>query len=194
MNKRFERAAVSGAVNVREIVSPNGVAAWLVEDYAVPIVSLELAFRGGSAQDPAGRSGEAMIMSGLLDEGAGDLDSQGFHRALDEKAIEIGFHADTDKVGGRMRTLARHLDRAGALLALAINAPRFDEEPFNRVREQVKAHLRHEMNDPNNVAWRGFRARVFAGHPYQNASDGAAETLDALQRADMPVRARKLLA
>jgi zinc protease len=194
MNKRFERAAVSGAVNVREIVSPNGVAAWLVEDYAVPIVSLELAFRGGAAQDPAGRAGETMIMSGLLDEGAGDLDSQGFHRALDEKAIEIGFHADADKVGGRMRTLTRHLDRAGALLALALNAPRFDEEPFHRVREQVKAHLRHEMNDPNNVAWRGFRARVFAGHPYQNASDGAAETLDALERAHMPARARKLLA
>ena len=53
------------------------------------------------------RRGAATIMSGLLDEGAGDLDSQAFHRALDEKAIEIGFHADRDKVSGRMRTLAR---------------------------------------------------------------------------------------
>src|SRR5579863_2608397 len=168
MNKRTAPPAASGAVNVREIVSPGGVKAWLVEDYAVPIVSLELAFRGGATQDPAGKTGATTIFSGLLDEGAGDLDSQAFHRALDDKAIEIGFHADHDKVSGRMRTLGKHLDRAVALLALSLNAPRFDAEPFDRVREQVKAHLRHEANDPGTLAWRGFRSRVFKGHPYAN--------------------------
>ena len=35
MNKRMALPAASGAVNVREIVSPGGVKAWLVEDYAV---------------------------------------------------------------------------------------------------------------------------------------------------------------
>jgi zinc protease len=194
MNKRTAPPAASGAVKCREIVSPAGVKAWLVEDYAVPIVSLELAFRGGAAQDPAGKSGAATILSGLLDEGAGDLDSQAFHRALDDRAIEIGFHADSDKVSGRMRTLARNLDRAGALLALALNAPRFDEEPFGRVREQMKAHLRHEMNDPDSMAWRAFRARVFKGHPYANPSDGSLETLDALERPDMAALHGKLMA
>ncbi|HXT06285.1 MAG TPA: pitrilysin family protein [Roseiarcus sp.] len=194
MNKPMAAAAATSAVNVREIVSPGGVKAWLVEDYAVPIVSVELAFRGGASQDPKGRGGAATIFSGLLDEGAGDLDSQAFHRALDEKAIEIGFHADADKVGGRMRTLSRHLDRAGALLALALNAPRFDDEPFERVREQIKAHLRHESNDPDAAARRGFHARVFKGHAYQNPSDGAPETLDALQRADIGRLHQRLLA
>jgi zinc protease len=195
MNERFAPpAAASQTVNVREIVSPGGVKAWLVEDYAVPIVSLDFAFRGGATQDPEGKAGAATVMAGLLDEGAGDLDSQGFHRALDEKAIEIGFHADGDKVSGRLRTLSKHLDRAGALLALAANAPRFDEEPFDRVREQIKAHLRQEANDPGTMAWRGFRARVFAGHPYERASDGTEASLDALERADMAALAGRLLA
>ena len=195
MNERFAPpAAASQSVNVREIVSPGGVKAWLVEDYAVPIVSLDFAFRGGATQDPEGKAGAATIMAGLLDEGAGDLDSQGFHRALDEKAIEIGFHADADKVSGRLRTLSKHLDRAGALLALAANAPRFDEEPFDRVREQIKAHLRQETNDPGTMAWRGFRARVFAGHAYERPSDGAEASLDALARPDMAALAGRLLA
>jgi zinc protease len=184
----------ASSVKCREILSPGGVKAWLVEDYAVPIVSLELAFRGGATQDPAGRFGATTVFSGLLDEGAGDLDSQAFHRALDEKAIEIGFHADADKVSGRMRTLSKNLDRAVALLALALNAPRFDEEPFERVREQIKAHLRHEMNDPGTVAFRGFRSRVFAGHPYENPSDGSLESLDALARADMAALHGRLFA
>jgi zinc protease len=194
MNKVMAPPATTGAVNVREIVSPQGVRAWLVESYAVPIVSLELAFRGGATQDPQGRYGATTIMSGLLDEGAGELDSQAFHRALDDKAIEIGFHADQDKIGGRMRTLSKNLDRAGALLALALNAPRFDEEPFERVRDQVQAHLRHETNDPNTVAFRGFRARVFAGHPYEHPNDGTLESLDALARPDMSALHARLLA
>ena len=49
----------------------------------------------------------------------------------------------------------------------------------------MKAHLRHETNDPGTIAWRGLRARVFAGHAYAKPSDGAPETLDALARADM---------
>ena len=67
------------------------------------------------------------MLAGLLDEGAGDLDSQAFQRALDEKAIEISFHAERDHIGGRMRTLVRHVDRAAELLRLALNAPRLDE-------------------------------------------------------------------
>src|SRR5580698_3836533 len=185
MNERFAPPVSNHSVNVSKIESPRGIRAWLVEDYAVPLVSLEFAFRGGASQDPEGRYGAATILSGLLDEGAGDLDSQAFHRALDEKAIELSFHADADKLGGRLRTLSKHIDRAGALLTLALNAPRFDEEPFERVREQVKAHLRHEMNDPGTVAWRAFKARVFDGHPYQHPSDGSADTLDALQRPNM---------
>ena len=58
--------------------------------------SLDFALRGGAAQDPAGKAGAATMIAGLLDEGAGDLDSQAFQRALDEKAIEISFHAERD--------------------------------------------------------------------------------------------------
>ena len=142
-------------------------------------------FRGGAAQDPAGKAGAATMLAGLLDEGAGDLDSQAFQRALDEKAIEISFHADRDHIGGRMRTLVRHLDRAAALLRLALNAPRFDEEPFERVREQMNARLRHEANDPGAMSGRAWRARVFAGHPYGLSTEGSVETLAAIERDDL---------
>src|SRR5579863_757126 len=144
MNKLHADRTAQGAVNVRDLVSPRGLRFWLVEDYAVPIVSLEFAFRGGASQDPAGKTGALALMTGALDEGAGDLDDRAFHEALDEKAIELSFNCERDAIGGRLRTLARHLDRANELLRLAVNAPRFDAAPFERVREQLNAHIRHE--------------------------------------------------
>ena len=182
------------AVKVRELVTPGGVKFWLVEDYAVPLVSIEFAMRGGAAQDPAGKAGAATMLAGLLDEGAGDLDSQGFQHALDEKAIEMSFHADRDFLGGRMRTLVRNLDRAGALLRMAVNAPRFDEAPFERVREQMNARLRHDANDPSAMSGKAWRARVFAGHPYGRPSEGELETIAAIRREDLAGMSQRLLA
>jgi zinc protease len=156
-------------------------------------VSLEFAFSGGATQDPEAKGGAATMMAGLLDEGAGDLDNQAFQRALDAKAIEMSFHADRDHVSGRMRTLARHLDSAGALLAMALNAPRLDEGPFARVREQMYAHLRHDLHDPGAMATRAWRARVFPGHPYALPTNGQMDSLAAIEREDLKALARRLI-
>ncbi|HLW90094.1 MAG TPA: pitrilysin family protein, partial [Roseiarcus sp.] len=145
------------------------------------------------AQDPAGKAGAATMLASLLDEGAGDLDSQAYQRALDEKAIEISFNCDRDYLGGRMRTLVKNVDRAAELLRLAINAPRLDEEPIVRVREQISAGLRRDANDPASLAGRKWRARTFPDHPYGQPTRGTLESLATIDRADLTGLARKLV-
>ena len=72
------------AATIQEVTSASGIKAWLVEDYTVPIIAMNIAFRGGAAQDPAGKGGLANLMSGLLDEGANDLDSRAFQAKLED--------------------------------------------------------------------------------------------------------------
>lgn len=193
MQKHIVIPPAQSAVNVRTATTPRGLNFWLVESYAVPLVSLEFGVRGGAAQDPAGKAGLGALFAGLLDEGAGELDSQAFQMALDEKAIEISFHNDRDTMTGRMRTLKKNLDRAAELLRLAVNAPRFDEEPFHRVREHMNARLRHDANDPATVAGKAWRAKAFSGHPYGQPADGSLETLAAIERADLAAAAKNTL-
>ena len=190
MQKHIALSPSHSAVNVDVVTTPRGLHFWLVRSYAVPLVSLEFAMRGGAAQDPADKAGLGALTAGLLDEGAGELDSQAFHRALDEKAVELSFHCDRDHWSGRMRTLVKNLDRAAELLKLAVNAPRFDEEPFERVREHMNARLRHLANDPSTLAGRSWKAKAFPRHPYGQPADGSLETLGRIERADL-VRAAK---
>ena len=185
MHKHPDVSSRHSAVNVEVVVTPRGLKLWLVRSHAVPLVSLEFAMRGGAAQDPAKKAGLSALMAGLLDEGAGDLDSQAFHRALDEKAVEMSFHCDRDHWSGRMRTLTKNLDRAAELLRLAVNAPRFDEEPFERVREHMNARLRHDANDPATLANRNWKAKAFPHHPYGQPADGSLETLARIERDDL---------
>ena len=66
------------AVEVQEITSPGGIDAWLVEENSIPFVALEIRFRGGSVLDVADKRGAINLMMATLEEGAADLDAQGF--------------------------------------------------------------------------------------------------------------------
>lgn len=185
MNAIDKTMRPSRADMVQTITFGPGLVAWLVEDYAVPVVALEFGVKGGAAQDPDGKSGAASMMASLLDEGAGDLDDEAFHRALDDKAIEIGFSAERDAFTGRLRTLAQNVDAAFDLLKLAVNAPRFDQDPMERVRGQMLAGLRREQNDPEAQAAKAWRMAAFGDHPYARPVNGTFDSLPAISREDI---------
>jgi zinc protease len=173
------------AARVQKLVSKNGVEAWLVEDYAVPLVAMEFAFSGGSSQDAPGRMGASTMLAALMDEGAGDLDSEAFHNAMDDKAIEISFSSDSDTFHGRLKTMTRNVDAAFGLLKLAVNQPRFDADAIERTRAQMLAGLRAEANDPDALAAKAFRELAFEGHPYGRPSRGTQESVVAITRDDL---------
>src|ERR1700751_5119788 len=106
MNELAAAEIPSRASTVQKVVSKGGVEAWLVEEYSIPLMPPEFAFKGGATQDPIGKPGAAVLLSGLLDEGGGPYDSEGFHRALDDNAIEMSFSADRDILTGRMQSLS----------------------------------------------------------------------------------------
>ena len=90
---------------VERVVSPGGIEAYLIREPSIPFLSLALHFSGGSALDPAGKEGLAHMVSGLLDEGAGDLDSQAFRTELEDRAIRLSFEAGRDEFTGQLKTL-----------------------------------------------------------------------------------------
>jgi zinc protease len=113
---------------------------------------------------------------------------------LEDHAIQISFDADRDHLTGRLQTLARHADKAFELLRLSVNEARLDEEPYRRVLAHIAAGLKYELNDPDAVARRRFRALSFPDHPYGAAVHGELESLEKLTRGDLFDLRKKLLA
>lgn len=194
MTLTVEKVAPSRAATVQKVKTPAGFEVWLVEDYAVPLVAFEFAFKAGAAQDPAGKPGVANMLGGLLDEGAGPYDAEGFHRAMDDLAVEISFHADHDNFQGQLKTLSRNIDKAFELLRIAVCEPRLDDDAIERVRSQIVAGLKHEVKDPNRVASRAFREDAFPNHPYGRPSQGTLESVPAITRDDLLAMHRNALA
>ncbi|MDH3229652.1 MAG: insulinase family protein [Alphaproteobacteria bacterium] len=173
------------AVTVERVVSPGGIEAWLVRDSMVPLVAIEFSFRGGAALDPAGKAGLADITTSLLDEGAGDMDSQAYQRKLSDLAIEMRFSAGADTIRGSFKTLNRNRDEAVELLRLALTAPRFDAGAVERIRQQILALLSRKSTDPDEIAGRVWWRAVFPDHPYGTPVEGTPQSIAAVTAADM---------
>lgn len=183
---RSVESEIGGAgTHIQHVVASCGVEAWLVEEYAVPIVALEASFRGGSAQDPASRPGLATIFAGLLDEGAGPYDASGFQERLDDLAIELNVRAGRDALSATLKTLAKHKDAAFEMLRLALREAHLADDALQRVRGQVTASLRREVNEPNAIANKAWLAAAFPDHPYGRPENGTLEGVQAIARDDL---------
>ena len=173
------------ATEIQRVRSPGGIEAWLVEDKSVPVIGLRFAFRGGGALDPRERSGLANMVSALLDEGAADLESQAFQRALEDIAASIGFDAGRERFHGMLRTLSEHRERAFGLLTKALTAPRFDAEPVERIRRQIVAGIESGKDNPGRIAGRAWSRLVFGDHPYAMPLAGTRRDVAAVAVEDM---------
>ncbi|MFT7594029.1 MAG: zinc protease [Paracoccaceae bacterium] len=172
-------------VQIKEVTTPAGITAWLVEDHSIPFTALELRFRGGTSLDTPGKRGAIYLMTALLEEGAGDLDARAYARDLESLAASFKYNASDDSVSISAKFLTENRDAAMALLRDTIHHPRFDPEAIDRVRGQIVSSLMSDAQDPDWMARSSFSRMAFGDHPYGSEGEGTVETVSGLTRDDM---------
>lgn len=184
----------SASVDIEEVETPGGLSAWLVEEHSIPFVALEIVFRGGTSLDAPDKAGAVNLMTGLLEEGADDMDARTFAVARDDLAASFQFSASDDGISVSARFLSESTDEATALLRAALNDPRFDDDALERVRAQVISGLRSDAEEPNAIVGKAFSEAVYGDHPYARSGDGTLESVAALTRDDMVAAHKSALA
>ena len=181
----FQEGFAMASGRIQELTSPGGVEAWLVEEHGLPIISIELSFEGGAVLDPEGREGLAVMLTSMLDEGAGDLDATAFALRKDEIAARLSFDAGRDTIGAKLTMLADKREESLELFRLALNEPLFDAEPLRKVKDQLRSIIRQHTQDPNQLASKAFFEAVFPGDPYGRSRLGTLESIEAITAQDL---------
>jgi zinc protease len=181
-------------LRIQEIKTQAGLNVWAVEDHMLPIVAMKFFFLdAGSANDSMEKQGLARLLSNTMDEGAGDLDSQAFQKELGDHSITLSFDTSRDGFGGKLVTLSRNKEEAFNLLSLALNKPRFDEEPVQRMKEANLMRIRSSLSEPDWMAARLLNDRAYEGHPYALNSGGTLSSLPKITPEDLRQFAKKNL-
>ncbi len=182
------------AIDIQQVTSPGGIKAWLVEDHSIPFTALTLMFRGGASLDAPDKRGAINLMTALLEEGAGEMDSVQYAEALEGLGARGSFDVGDDALTVSARALTENRDQAAELLRLALSAPRFDPDAVERVRGQVQAVIRAEATDPQSIAAKELARQSWGDHPYASSINGTAESVAALTRDDLIDAKSRILA
>ncbi|WP_299550678.1 pitrilysin family protein [uncultured Tateyamaria sp.] len=172
-------------VEITEVVSPGGITAWLVQEPSIPFMALELRFRGGASLEVPEKRGAINLMTGLLEEGAADLDARAFARELEALAASFDYDVSDDSVSVSARFLTENRDDAVGLLRKSIVEPTFGQDALDRVRGQVLTGLRSDTKDPNEIARAAFDKMAYGDHPYGSNYRGTIDSVTTLTRDDM---------
>ncbi|MHB8875850.1 MAG: M16 family metallopeptidase, partial [Myxococcaceae bacterium] len=113
----------------------NGLSLLVSETSELPVVTLQVAFRAGSAADPRGKDGLADLTYGLLLEGAGRYDALGLADAFGNLGVSPGKATDRDGASVGVTVHRRNAEAALSLLADVVQRPRFTAKDFDRKKK-----------------------------------------------------------
>lgn len=161
----------------------NGLKVLVVANNEVPFVTVRLGLlSGGWTEDKPGTAAMAMkmLVKGTAGYSEGELADE-----LETYAIGLSGSGDMDTSSVNMSCLKEHLGRAMNLLGEVVQRPTFPVEEFEKLRKQVLTSLAVSSAEPDYIADREFRRRLYGEHPYSRTATGEVEDVNSLLIGDL---------
>ena len=166
-------------------VLPNGLELRTIPHRNVPVVCAALLVRGGTATDPAERSGLAAFTADLLDEGSAGRSALDVSDALARCGADLDVDVGPDAVVLALTTLTKFMRPAVSLLAEMAMVPNLADQDIERVRKLRLERLRQLRDHAPAVAERAMMRLLYRNHPYGHLSLGTETSLEATTAAEL---------
>ena len=176
---------------IEKLDSYKGAKAYLVQTKALPMVDIEVSIDAGDRYDPAGKSGLADMVAGLMNYGArgekGILSEAQIADEIADLGANIGLSVSGERAILRIRSLSRKdlRDRAVQLASVMLSAPTYDPKIVEREKQRTMTSLLEAETKPEFVLERRFNKSVYGSYPLANSptvkSVGAVNVHDLVQ-------------
>ncbi len=161
----------------------NGLELWMVEQNELPIVSMNLVLKTGTANEPDDRTGVAGFTTSLLDDGTKTRSAVDIANQLQSIGAFVNAGGSWDSTTVSMQTLTKNLDKALDIYSDVIVNPTFPEKEFTSLRGRSLVGLRQQKANPNAIANIAYNKVLYGSHPY--GRDSTEATLNAISRDDL---------
>ena len=179
------RAAFEAPVPVERKLK-NGARLLVVENHAVPLVSIEVLIGTGVDGEPEGKGGLASFTAHLLREGTRKRPSLKLAGELEDLAARLTTSASLETSALRLNCLRETLPQALDLLADVLQNPLFAKEDVERVRGLLLTELAQKRASPAALADDEVARRAWGEqHPWGQPSGGTSASLGSIAAADL---------
>ncbi|MBU3638045.1 pitrilysin family protein [Polynucleobacter sp. AP-RePozz3-80-G7] len=156
---------------IEKLDSYKGAKAYLVQTKALPMVDIEVSIDAGDRYDPAGKSGLADMVAGLMNYGVrgkkGALTEAQIADEIADLGANIGLSVSGERAILRIRSLSRKdlRDRAVQLASAMLSEPTYDSKIVEREKQRTITSLLEAETKPEFVLERRFKKSVYENYP-----------------------------
>jgi zinc protease len=162
-----------------------GTLALLESSHDVPLVTIVVALRCGSAGDPPGKSGLSRIAVRMLRRGCESMTSEQIDFRIDALGAEMAVDTSHSTVAIHAQVIARNLDAFIDLLSRLLSTATFPEEELARLKRESTAEIIEARDNDRVVAQKAMQRTLFEGHPYGQSSGGTTQSVQAITAGDV---------
>jgi zinc protease len=175
----------SGLTPVREALA-NGAVMIVQETAFSPAVTINLAFRAGSLEEPDDRPGLAWFMGRVIDRGTAARSAMAVAEALDDRGVALRVTVNRHVLSLSCTCLAEDFRDVLEVVADVARNPVFPPEEIEKRRAETITAIRQDLDNPGVRAGEALQTMLYGeGHPYGRPAKGTVESVERLTRDDL---------
>ena len=162
-----------------------GALALLEASHTVPLVTLVVALRSGSAVDPADKSGLARIAMRMLRRGCEGMTAEQIDFRIDALGAEMAVDTSPSTVAVHAQVIARNVDAFIELLARLLATPTFPEAELAKLARETVAEIVEARDSDRVVGQKALQRTLFEGHAYGRNPGGTTASVEGITRDEV---------
>lgn len=159
----------------------------------LPLVYVNVVFRGGATQDPDNKSGNTDIMAKLLLRGTKKRTKQQINLALDQLGANLGVETRAEFVAFRGNVLSENLPAFLNLIEEIVAMPSFPASEFEKLKKEQISQISDELSSDRSLVKLRFEQLFFRGHPYSRPNNGKLKDIQSLTLDDIRSQYKKIV-
>lgn len=169
----------------RRTVLSNGVTLLVMEKHGAPLITVTLALKSGSLQDPAGKEGLADITNDLLRKGAANRSAEQISDDLDFIGATLETSTTYELTRVHTEFLKKDLTAGIDLFTDLILKPTYPAVEVDKLLKQRVDGIKAAKDEPLEVIGHYYQQFLFGSHPYGRPPGGDEQSTDRIRRDDV---------
>jgi predicted Zn-dependent peptidase len=147
----------------------DGTPVYAKQDTQFPLVTITVYFHGGRYLVAEGKEGLATLADEVWRTGgAGDLTAQELDEELDFLAANLGTNIGDVTGSATLNVLSKDLDQAMALFMDVLTKPRFQEDRFEKAKDDLIQLMKQRNDDSAGIEGREWRRLIYGDDYWSN--------------------------
>lgn len=175
-------AAKSGLTPVRHVL-PNRAVVLVQETAFSPAVTISMAVRAGSLNEPEDHTGLAWFLARVIDRGTTTRSADAIAEALDDRGVALRVTTNRHVVALSCTCLSEDFNDVLAVVADVARNPVFPEEEIEKRRSETITAIRQDLDNPGIRAAEALQSLLYGpSHPYGRPAKGSIESVEGIRR------------